>query len=344
MNTPAGQPAPDGCDAAVGSRESDCHGSARRCAAQLVGVDGQRGRDRVPRAPLDHGRLHPQRGQPGGDRRRAPRPPTPTRGSPPAPTTTSCGRGRRGRQRRAVGAGERHRAGRHDRADGVADLARRGLDRVGRGRRSRRRRRTTSASRACSSSSTARTSARADTTAPYDFSWDTRTASNAPHSLTAVAVDAAGNQTTSPTVSVTVNNPTGTAGLVAAYGFEEASGTTTADQTGLGHTGTLSGAHALDARQVRARAQLRRRQRLGHGRRRERPRPDHRDDASRPGSTRPPPTTSGARCRQGAERGPRLRDDGHGRPRGGPYGIISTPDEQLAPGLGRARRQTRGHT
>ena len=80
-----------------------------------------------------------------------------------------------------------------------------------------------------------------DTTAPYSFSWDTRTTSTAPHSLTAVAVDAAGNQTTSTAVSVSVNNPTGTAGLVAAYGFEEASGTTTADQTGLGHTGTLSG-------------------------------------------------------------------------------------------------------
>ena len=82
----------------------------------------------------------------------------------------------------------------------------------------------------------------ADATAPYDYSWDTRAAANGSHSLTAVAVDAAGNQTTSAAVSVDVNNPTGTAGLIAAYAFEEASGTTTADQTGLGHTGTLSGA------------------------------------------------------------------------------------------------------
>ena len=80
-----------------------------------------------------------------------------------------------------------------------------------------------------------------DTTAPYGVSWDTRSASNGSHSLAAVAVDAAGTQTTSTAVSVTVNNPAGSAGLVAAYGFEEASGTTTADQTGLGHTGTLSG-------------------------------------------------------------------------------------------------------
>jgi len=82
----------------------------------------------------------------------------------------------------------------------------------------------------------------ADTTAPYDFSWDTRGASNAPHTLTAVATDAAGNQKMAADVGVTVNNPTGSAGLVASYAFEEASGTTTADQTGLGHTGTISGA------------------------------------------------------------------------------------------------------
>ena len=115
-----------------------------------------------------------------------------------------------------------------------------------------------------------------DTTAPYGLSWDTRTASNASHSLSAVAVDAAGNQTTSSVVPVTVNNPTGAAGLVAAYGFSEASGTTTADQTGLGHTGTVSGALRSTTREVRPGAHLRRHQRLGHGRRPERPRPDHR--------------------------------------------------------------------
>ena len=43
-------------------------------------------------------------------------------------------------------------------------------------------------------------------------------------------------------MTVTVSNPTGTSGLVASYAFEEASGATTADQTGLGHTGTISGA------------------------------------------------------------------------------------------------------
>jgi Big-like domain-containing protein len=43
-----------------------------------------------------------------------------------------------------------------------------------------------------------------DTTAPYSFSWDTATAGNGSHTLTAVARDAAGNQTTSGPVTVTV--------------------------------------------------------------------------------------------------------------------------------------------
>lgn len=45
-----------------------------------------------------------------------------------------------------------------------------------------------------------------DTTAPYSASWNTTTATNASHSLTARAFDAANNQTTSAAVSVTVNN------------------------------------------------------------------------------------------------------------------------------------------
>src|SRR3989449_52472 len=45
-----------------------------------------------------------------------------------------------------------------------------------------------------------------DTTAPYSFSWNTTLASNGSHSLTAVARDAVGNQTTSASVSVTVSN------------------------------------------------------------------------------------------------------------------------------------------
>lgn len=59
-----------------------------------------------------------------------------------------------------------------------------------------------------------------DTTAPYSINWNSTAASNGPHTLTAVARDAAGNITTSAGTSVTVNNvvpsaPSAPAGLVA---------------------------------------------------------------------------------------------------------------------------------
>jgi hypothetical protein len=44
--------------------------------------------------------------------------------------------------------------------------------------------------------------------APYAISWNTATAGNGPHTITAVARDAAGNRTTSEPVTVTVNNDT----------------------------------------------------------------------------------------------------------------------------------------
>lgn len=47
-----------------------------------------------------------------------------------------------------------------------------------------------------------------DTTSPYSWSWDTTSATNASHSLTAKAYDAALNVGTSTTVTVTVNNST----------------------------------------------------------------------------------------------------------------------------------------
>ena len=47
-----------------------------------------------------------------------------------------------------------------------------------------------------------------DTSAPYSIPWDTTTAANGTHTLTAVARDAAGNRTTSAPVTVTVSNGT----------------------------------------------------------------------------------------------------------------------------------------
>jgi hypothetical protein len=68
-----------------------------------------------------------------------------------------------------------------------------------------------------------------DTTSPYSVTWDTTAAADGPHSLTAVARDASGNIQTSAARAVEVHNT----GLLAAYGFEEASGTTAVDA--LGH-------------------------------------------------------------------------------------------------------------
>jgi hypothetical protein len=81
------------------------------------------------------------------------------------------------------------------------------------------------------------------TSAPYTRTWDSTTLPNGSRSITAVARDAAGNETTSATVNVTVSNaPPDTSGLVAAYGFEEASGTSVTDSSTRGNTGTLANA------------------------------------------------------------------------------------------------------
>ncbi|NUR77087.1 MAG: hypothetical protein HOQ28_12485 [Thermoleophilia bacterium] len=45
-----------------------------------------------------------------------------------------------------------------------------------------------------------------DTTSPYSINWDTTTASNGTHTLTAIARDTSGNTTTSASVTVTVSN------------------------------------------------------------------------------------------------------------------------------------------
>jgi len=78
-----------------------------------------------------------------------------------------------------------------------------------------------------------------DTSAPYSISWDTATATNGAHTLSARARDAAGNQTTSASVPVTVTGGK-TAGLIAAYSFDEGSGTTVNDLSGTGNNGTTT--------------------------------------------------------------------------------------------------------
>jgi hypothetical protein len=79
-------------------------------------------------------------------------------------------------------------------------------------------------------------------TPPYAVAWNTATTSNGPHTVGAVARDAAGNKASS-TVNVNVANTwSAPAGLVAAYGFNEGTGVQTKDASGQGNTGTLSNA------------------------------------------------------------------------------------------------------
>lgn len=78
-----------------------------------------------------------------------------------------------------------------------------------------------------------------DTTAPYSVAWDTKTATDGPHSLTAVARNTAGGSATSAAVSVTVSNPTApTLSVTAPTANATVSGTTTL------------GANASDAKSI----------------------------------------------------------------------------------------------
>jgi hypothetical protein len=80
-----------------------------------------------------------------------------------------------------------------------------------------------------------------DTTSPYSVTWDSTTASNGSHVIAAVSRDTAGNTATSGNVTVTVSNagpPPPPSSLVAAYGFNETTGTSAADVSGKGNVGT----------------------------------------------------------------------------------------------------------
>jgi hypothetical protein len=77
-----------------------------------------------------------------------------------------------------------------------------------------------------------------DTTSPYSMTLDSTTLTNASHTLTAKAYDAAGNIGTSTGVSFTVSNATSGAELILNGGFE--SGATSWTQTS-GVIGTFTG-------------------------------------------------------------------------------------------------------
>ncbi len=90
----------------------------------------------------------------------------------------------------------------------------------------------------------------ADTATPYQVGWDSTTASNGTHTLTAKAMDAAGNVGNAVAVSVTVANSGTTpsalqdfqtrcaaAGVIVCQGFDDAAGIPKANNTGSGSSG-----------------------------------------------------------------------------------------------------------
>ncbi len=79
-----------------------------------------------------------------------------------------------------------------------------------------------------------------DTTSPYSVSWNTTTAANGPHTLTARARDGAGNTTTSAVVAVTVSQPAVDPTLRVAYGFNETAGTVAADRSSNANDATVT--------------------------------------------------------------------------------------------------------
>src|SRR5439155_5437895 len=84
------------------------------------------------------------------------------------------------------------------------------------------------------------------TAAPYAVSWNTTTATDAVHTLTAVARDAAGNTATSAAVSVTVDNAPPTVSLTAAIAGASVAGTITVSASATDNVGVAGVQFKLD--------------------------------------------------------------------------------------------------
>jgi hypothetical protein len=85
-----------------------------------------------------------------------------------------------------------------------------------------------------------------DTTAPYAISWDSTTASSGAHTLSARARDAAGNLTTSATVSVTIDNAAPTVSMTAPANGVTVSGMVTVSATASDNRGVVGVQFLLD--------------------------------------------------------------------------------------------------
>ena len=81
-----------------------------------------------------------------------------------------------------------------------------------------------------------------DATAPYSGVWDTRAIPTGPHTVRATARDAGGNSASAEIVLSVDNSGAPDPDLVAAYNFDEGSGTTASNATGNGQDATLLGA------------------------------------------------------------------------------------------------------
>ena len=99
------------------------------------------------------------------------------------------------------------------------------------------------------------------THSPYSVSWDSTTASNGSHTLTAVARDAAGNKTTATPVTVTVSNGGGggdttppTVSMTAPAGGATVSGTTTVSADASDNVGVVGVQFELDGAPLGAEA------------------------------------------------------------------------------------------
>ena len=85
-----------------------------------------------------------------------------------------------------------------------------------------------------------------DTAAPYSVPWTTTTASNGPHSLTAVARDAAGNVTTSTAVTVTIDNAFPTVTMTAPASGSTVAGSIAASASASDNVGVVGVQFRLD--------------------------------------------------------------------------------------------------
>ena len=81
-----------------------------------------------------------------------------------------------------------------------------------------------------------------DTERPYSAIWDTRPVANGPHTIRVTARDAAGNSAFAEAQLSVDNSGAVDPDLVAAYGFDEGSGTSSSDASGNGNGAVLSGA------------------------------------------------------------------------------------------------------